>query len=119
MKMFLNLYMVSNRHLKLQSAEELRRVFTNTIGLIVESFGEKALRPKTKWNSAVFDAVMVGIARRLETGELHNLKKLNERYQALLENEKFSTVVFGGGTTSEQNVRFRIGLATEAFADLK
>ena len=87
--------------------------------MVVESLGEKAFRPKKKWNSAVFDAVMVGIARRLEKGEIHDHEELVKQYQSLLKNEAFVAAVFEGGTTSEQSVRFRIGLATEAFADLK
>lgn len=119
MKEFLNLYMGKNRHLKSQSAEELKRVFADTIELAVESLGEKAFKPKRGFNSPVFDAVMVGIARRLERGEVHSPEELNEQYQTLLENEEFTTLVFRGGTTTEESVRLRIRLATEAFADLK
>jgi hypothetical protein len=119
MKEFLNLYMGKNRHLKLQSAEELRRIFADTIELAVRSLGEKAFKPKRGFNSPVFDAVMVGIARRLEKGEVHDLEELNEQYQALLEDEGFTTIVFRGGTTSEESVRQRLRLATKAFADSK
>ena len=119
MKQFLNLYMGKNRHLKLQSAEEFRRVFIDTIELAVKSLGKEAFRPKKVFNSAIFDAVMVGIARRLEKGEIHDPEGLGEQYQALLENEEFATIVFKGGTMSEERVRLRLKLATEAFADLK
>jgi hypothetical protein len=119
MKQFLNMYMGKNRHLRSKSAEELRKVFTNTIELVVESLGEKAFKPKKGLNSPVFDAVMVGIARRLEKGEVHDPEELSKQYQALLENEEFTTIVFEGGTMSEERVRLRLKLATEAFADLK
>lgn len=119
MKQFLNMYMGKNRHLRSKSAEELRKVFTNTIELVVESLGEKAFKPKKAFNSPVFDAVMVGIARRLEKGEVHDPEELSKQYQALLENEEFTTIVFEDGTMSEERVRLRLKLATEAFADLK
>ena len=119
MKEFLNIYMGKNRHLKLQSAEELTRVFTDTVELAVRSLGKRAFKPKKGLNSAVFDAVMVGIARRLERGKVTDLKGLKGRYQSLLENEDFASIVFRGGTTSEESVRRRIKLATEAFSDVE
>jgi uncharacterized protein with ParB-like and HNH nuclease domain len=119
MKEFLNIYMGKNRHLKSQSAEELTEVFTDTIELAVRSLGRRAFKPKKGLNSAVFDAVMVGIARRLERGRATDLKGLKERYQSLLENEDFASTAFKGGTTSEEIVKRRIKLATEAFSDLE
>lgn len=119
MKEFLNFYMGENRHLKLQSAEELTRVFTDTIELAVRGLGTGAFKPKRKLNSAVFDAVMVGIAKRLERGRATDLKGLKGRYQSLLEDEDFAPTAFEGGTTSEEVVRLRIKLATEAFSDLE
>jgi len=118
-KEFFNIYMGKNRHLKLQSAEELTRVFTDTVELAVRSLGKRAFKPKKGLNSAVFDAVMVGIARRLERGKVTDLKGLKGRYQSLLENEDFASIVFRGGTTSEESVRRRIKLATEAFSDVE
>jgi len=119
MKGFLNLYMGQNKKLKLQPAEELRKIFTETIEFAVANLGEEAFKPKKGINSPVFDAVMVGIARRLEKGEVHDSEELRKRYQILLEDNEFSTIVFRGGTTSEERVRLRLKLATEAFADLK
>jgi hypothetical protein len=119
MKEFLNLYMGKNRHLRSQSAEELTRVFTDTVESAVRSLGTEAFKPKRGLNSAVFDAVMVGIARRLEKGEVHELEGLRKQYQSLFENEDFTAIVFKGGTTTEENVKRRIRLAIEAFADLK
>jgi len=119
MKEFLNVYMGRNRHLRLQSGEELREVFEDTIELAVRSLGKGAFKPRKGLNSAVFDAVMVGIARRLEKGEVHDLKGLKERYESLFKNGDFTAIVFKGGTTSEEFVRRRIRLATEAFNDLR
>ena len=119
MKEFLNIHMGKNRHLKSQSAEELREVFTDTVELAVRSLGRRAFKPKKGLNSAVFDAVMVGIAKRLERGEVADLKGLKGRYQSLLEDEDFTSTVFKCGTTSEEFVRRRIKLATEAFSDLE
>lgn len=119
MNLFLNIYMMENKHLKMQSAEELRRVFTNTIELALESLGTQAFKPRKRLNSVVFDAVMVGIARRLEKGAVHDIEGLKERYEFLLENPDFANIVFGGGSnTSEEIVRRRIELAVEAFSDL-
>ena len=70
-------------------------------------------------NASIFDAVMVGIARRLEKGAIQNFESLQEQYQNLLENEHFRAVSVNAANTShEKNVKQRIKLATEAFANV-
>lgn len=118
MKEFLNIYMGKNRHLKLQSKEEISKIFTDTIYLAVSYIGEKVFKPKNRLNAAIFDSVMVGLAKRLEKGEIHDIKTLQERYESLLENESFISTVFKGGTASEELIKRRISLAIDAFKDL-
>lgn len=119
MTWFLNRYMGENRHLKTQSAEEIKKIFTNTIELVIKSLGKNAFKPKRKLNSAVFDAVMVGIARRLEKGNIKDIDGLRTKYELLLDDQDFATRVFRGGIASEDIVKRRIRLATEAFNDLQ
>ncbi len=62
---------------------------------------------------------MVGIARRLEDGVIEKLKSLREKYQTLLDSEDFIGVsVKAANTSHEKNVKRRLELATEAFANV-
>ena len=119
MKDFLNKYMGENRKFKLQSREKLSKVFIDTIELIYKCLGNRAFKPIKGLNAAIFDAVMIGVARRLEKGEIRNPDALQDKYDLLLKNNDFFSATSKGGTLSEDKVRRRIELATKAFYDLE
>lgn len=114
LKEFLNWYMRSNRELELQSADKLRQVFTHTIACIYDCLGAKAFRPRRNLHGAVFDAVMVGVARRLAKGPLQDCETLRTQYEHLLSQEAFTYAI--DASSDEENVRRRLELATDAFA---
>lgn len=118
MKEFLNVYMGKNRHLQLNSAEQVREAFVNTIEVVCEGLGAKAFRPVRSLNAAIFDSVMVGLARRLERGPIQDKEELRRRYQALLEVDNFVTAT-NRATADEESVSRRIALATDAFSKVK
>lgn len=118
MKGFLNTYMGENRYLKKPSKEELSNLFNKTIETIHKSVGDKAFRPGKAINAAVFDAVMVGVAKRLSTGEIKDTVPIREKYKLLLENPGF-TEAYKNHTSDEKIVKNRINLAIEAFKDVK
>jgi hypothetical protein len=117
MKGFMNRYMKQNRSLELQSAEDLKTAFEPTITVIHNSVGGQAFKPVRGIRSAVFDAVMVGVARRLEQGPIEDLEGLQERYEELLQDEDFQQAT-QESTSDEERVRIRIALAEEAFVDV-
>jgi hypothetical protein len=118
MKEFLNTYMSENRNLELQSEDVLRDVFEMSIDFVRECLGSNAFKPFVVLNAAVFDAVMIGVARRLERGALAEPSKFSSAYATLLQSSKFRMAT-ESRTADEENVRTRIQLATEAFADLR
>lgn len=119
MKEFLNEYMGKKQHLTPQLKDKFSQAFEKTIEVIFESIGSRAFKPVRGMNASVFDAVMVGIARRLENGAIQNLESLREKYQILLDNEDFVAVSLKAANTShERNVRQRLELATEAFSNV-
>jgi hypothetical protein len=115
MREFLNYYMVRNRHLGLQSVGQLTEIFMNTVGLINESLGNKAFRYGTGLNAAVFDSVMVGVARRLERGGSWDGETFQRQYRALLRNKEYVDLTLSS-TADEINVAKRMDIATKAFA---
>lgn len=114
---FLNRYMKRNRNLQLQSEIELVQLFTNTIDTVERCLGRPAFRPKGNLNAPVYDAVMVGIAKRLENGPMQDCSQLQAQHKALLAHDEFVRL-YESGTTDEANMRRRIGLAIETFKDV-
>jgi hypothetical protein len=116
MREFLNTYMGNNRHLTRKKAWQLERLFTKTIK-VANHFGPKAFKPKRAINAAFFDAVMVGLARRLERGKIQDYEALKQQYQALLNDNEFISATYAG-TSQVENVKSRLEKATAAFANV-
>jgi hypothetical protein len=116
MKAFLNTYMAYNRHLKQNPADQLRALFSSTIDVVYNALSERAFRPERALNAAVFDAVMVGIARRLHknTTVAPDLTKVKEKYEKLLLTENFEQA-YKTATSDSESVKTRLRLATESF----
>lgn len=117
MKEFLNKFMAWDRSLTKVSGETLHLLFAESIGTVHEAIGRQAFRPFRAINTAVFDSVMVGIARRLEKGTISSPKGLKARYDALLANDTFLEIT-QHSTGHPTNVKERLRIATEAFAEV-
>lgn len=114
LKGFLNSFMGDNRHLQARSQEEITEVFNKTIAIIHENLGKSAFRIGRGINTAFYDSVMVGVAKRLESGDITDGNQFNDAYNSLSENPEMQTLI-KGGTSDEKNVSRRIELAIEAF----
>lgn len=117
MKGFLNTFMGRNRDLNRISRDKITRTFKSAIQVIHDSIGDRAFRLARVLNAAVFDAVMVGVARRLSSGPLKDYGQLKLRYSELLGNRAFLAVA-AKATADEESVGKRLALATSAFADV-
>lgn len=115
MKDALNTYMFRNRALKVNGEDELRQVFSSTVRTVVEGLGPKPFRPIRALNAAVFDAAMVGVAKRLASRPV-NKPELSQAYQELIANSEFLTATTRS-TSDDSQVRTRIELAVRAFAE--
>ena len=118
MKGFLNDYMDKNRRLSQNSHEEICQAFIPTIALIDNAMGKSAFRTRAAaLNAAVFDAVMVATARRLEQGEIADLGEFKQKYHEVVEHKDFVSDT-ESGTAEVGRVKRRLDLATTAFADV-
>jgi len=115
MKGFLNSFMGKHRNLSHISADEMISKFVPTIQIIYDCIGNRALRLARVLNAAVFDAVMVGMARRLNSGPITDHAALKARYLDLLGNGAFLAVA-AKATADEESIAKRLALATAAFA---
>jgi hypothetical protein len=120
MKDFLNSFIETHRSLDKNYTDfQMRVVFTRTVNLVYASIGEKAFRPRRGLHAAVFDAVMVALAKQLDKRPIQDLEALKEAYENLLSSEEFQRVsIDSKQTTSSENVRKRIELATLAFENV-
>ncbi len=115
MVMFLNSYMGKNRNLSAHDAAVMTEAFQGAINLILESIGDRSFRPIRALNAAVFDSVMVGTAKRLQSGPVTDVQAFKEAYDKLLRSQDYLDMC-GRGTASGERVRTRLDLATKSFA---
>lgn len=114
MKDFLTDYAKYNKNLEHDTAESLENAFTGSIAAITQAVGEKPFRISKALNAAIFDSVMVGIARRLAKGSAVDPEKVAIAYHALLQDVSYQYAV-GKATAREEQVKTRVNLAIEAF----
>lgn len=114
MSKFLNLY--SQKMNKLSGVERQARgkIFHDTIAMVNDAIGQKAFRPSRSLNAAVFDSVMVGLAKRLARGPKPDAEAVRGAYDALLADPEFKKN-WVRATADEESVRKRLATASDAF----
>jgi len=115
---FLNKFSARHRKPSPQFLRTCRRRFTSTISVALHSLGEKAFRPVGSLNAAVFDSVMVGIAKRLEKGRIKKLPKVATAYEKLLTKKSYEAAI-SQATSDEANVATRLREAIGAFKNVE
>lgn len=113
----LNRFMSANRELKEHNTSELHAAFVPTIDLVHQALGASAFKPGRALNAAVFDAVMVGIARRLRSRSPPSKQSIKVAYDALLADADFKKA-YQKSTADEEQVKTRLRLAISAFEGL-
>ena len=117
MKEFLNDYMGKHKEISEQEKNKLKTVFIPSIDLISKIFGKKAFRFEKAINAAFFDAIMVGLSRRLLRGEIKNTSLFKSKYNELIKNADFQ-ISCRTATSDEKNVNTRINLAIQYFEEI-
>jgi hypothetical protein len=117
LKAFLNRFMGSNRFFQHYSKDILSKAFIPTIELIDNVFSSDAFRPERALNAAVYDSVMVGLARRIERGGIENPDSVRTAYEKLLTDNDYTSST-KGPTADETMVRTRLNKATAAFFEV-
>ena len=117
MKEFLDRFLQKHRSPTAAWLAKSQNVFENTIENIYKALGRQAFRRNRAFNAAVFDAVSVGVAERLEKIEIVRPENLAVAYNKLLENEAFDESVTKA-TANEVNLQTRIQKAIDFFAGI-
>ena len=117
---FLNHFMRENQNLERFSENDLTLTFTQTLMTLHQGVGEFLFRLPQKgaqFNNAIFDAVMVGVAKRLTQGEITDLASLAKAYQVLIANSEFQAYV-DRSTADTDKVKKRVEMAIMAFTGI-
>ncbi len=114
MRGFMNDFMSSNRNLEIYPEQTLQPLFESTVNAILEKIGAHAFKVTRAVNASLFDALMIGIGRRLEKGPIRS--NVKHQLDVLLDDREFRDVI-DYRTSDVERVKDRIRLATEAFAD--
>lgn len=114
LKSFLNHYLADNRDRPDEDSAPIGRLFADACRQIHEGIGARAFRPVGPLNAATLDSVMVGIMRRITSGAITDPAALAQAHVTLLQTAEYRSAI-QGSTASEDSVRDRLRLATEAF----
>lgn len=118
LKGFLNNYLAVNRFRAGPSAEALSATFKKTTDLLHEAIGRNVFRPVRSLNAAVVDSIMVGVARRLDDGDVTDHSGLLKAYERLVNSEAY-VLATTSSTAAEETVESRLDLAYKAFRRVK
>ncbi len=117
MSEFLNKFSKKNRNPDQAFTEQCAQLFVKTIRVVHQAIGNEAFRPERALNAAVFDSVMVGLAKRLDIGENISLDAVKATYDALLAAPEFKAAT-SDSTSDVNNVSNRLNLAITRFATI-
>jgi hypothetical protein len=117
LKSYMNNFMSINRKLEIHSGQELGALFSDSIKTIHEALGDNAFRTGNRMNAAIYDSVMIGVARRLQDNPNPNLNLLEVKYNWLIIQEDYKGFI-ESGTSSESSVKGRINKSIEAFNNI-
>jgi hypothetical protein len=112
---FLNKFASEHRHPGTAFLEDCRLLFVETIDAVWVGLERKAFRLGRALNAAVFDSVMVGLARRIRDSGAVDPKQFARAYEALLTDPEYVQAV-SRSTADEAFVSLRLYKATKYFA---
>ncbi len=113
MKLFLNSFMGENRNLNLHGERSLNGVLEPTMALVNQTLGRDAFRPQHALNASVTDAIMVGVARRLQVGPVKDRNAIKGAVERVLADASF-TSLYTVGTTDPDKLKSRIQRVVDA-----
>lgn len=117
MNEFLNKFSKANRNQNQQFSKQCTDIFNLTIQLVYKAIGTSAFRPERALNAAVFDSVMVGLAKRIQTGKELSPEAVKIAYEQLLADADFKAAT-SDSTSDLNNVTKRLNLAVTKFASI-
>jgi hypothetical protein len=117
MKEFLNRYMASNLQLQKHDEKTLRPLFEATVEATYKLLGDHAFRLQKTVNAALVDAVLIGMASRLQKGPISDPSSVRDAFEKMLKTPGFVTWITRS-TADEEFVKNRLDCARETFSEI-
>jgi hypothetical protein len=114
MKVFLNDFMEEMRNPTPAEAGTLTNAFNSSISVVHDYLGAKAFKPVNSFNAALFDAVLIGVARRLGRGEITDRGRFFQAYIELVSDKTFQQLI-SRSTADDETLRKRLERAKTSF----
>ena len=114
LRQFLNDYMEEHAKPDDSWLEQHREVFLRTVSCAARHLPRESFRPERSLNVAVTDALLIGLSKRIEQGEIMDPEQLGNTAKELLRKKNFREVT-DRSTTEAASIASRIGQTTEAF----
>ena len=118
LKQFLNDYMEEHAEPEDSWLDEHREVFLRTVSCAARHLPRESFRPERSLNVAVTDAILIGLASRLERGRISDTEQLGNAAVELSRQQDFREVT-DRSTTEAASISSRIRQATEAFNSVR
>ena len=118
MKRFLNDFMEKYRAPNDRQILKFRETFENAVKTTDTMLTRAALRPERALNVSVTDAVLVGLAHRLQRGPVSDVKSLKRAQEELLNKLRYEAL-YTEDTTHKDRVRKRIGYVRDAYETIQ
>jgi hypothetical protein len=113
MSEFLTTYVEAHRNPSANELRKYRERFEASVNTAHEAIGDAAFRPERNFNAAVFDSVMIGVARRLDRGAVTS-KGIAAAYKSIMSDANYVEMV-SRSTADSAFVTGRISVAIAAF----
>ncbi|ENT5109167.1 DUF262 domain-containing protein [Pseudomonas aeruginosa] len=110
---FLNNYMRSNRSISVTEIDEKRQIFTRVIEALAAKLGKELARERL--NLSLLEALLVGVARNIQTVEGLTQEQAAQRFKNLKENDEFTEEKLVGGLSKTARVMGRLKAAVQIF----
>ncbi len=118
LRRFLNDFAALHRNLDDLPAERLKMLFETEVDLLFRGPGRGALRAGgNQVNAALTEAILVGLARRLDVGTTPTTVDVTSAISRLTSNPRLDAAI-SRATADEESVRARLALATQSFATI-
>lgn len=118
MKRFLNEFMEKHRAANDQKISEFRDTFRRVVTIADTILTRTALRPERALNVSITDAVLVGLAYRLQMGPVLDSESLKRAHEELLSKLR-DEALYTEDTTHKERVTKRITYAREAYGTVQ
>ncbi|QYE66306.1 hypothetical protein [Pseudomonas aeruginosa] len=105
--------MRSNRSISVNEIDEKRQIFTRVIEALDAKLGKELARERL--NLSLLEALLVGVARNIQTVEGLTQEQAAQRFKNLKENDEFTEEKLVGGLSKTARVMGRLKAAVQTF----